>query len=261
MSAKPVVLALALSLGSTPALAESVMVTDQNASLKFTTDDLDRAGRIGSPSDPLQFPRTIEWTVEGRRILVYPSVPLTFLDIAHLHSSGHVATNQVHAQGPMLGYATGATTGTVTGGIVYTVNGDATGSGAARITEKVDIANKGSGTVPLNLSGMGWKPPENPAHGPLEIPDLSGLNITGTTTVFIQAGSITDGPPYAPVTVLPVAAFSGFNPFRQNVDLPAGSTLTMITELKLVPNTVDIGTAIRDPGSLPDPAIPELVRP
>ena len=71
---------LAWACGS--ALARSETVTDQNASLKFTIDE--PTANLNVPSDPVQLPRTVEWTVDGRRILVYPSSPLTFLDIGHL---------------------------------------------------------------------------------------------------------------------------------------------------------------------------------
>ena len=225
---------LCLVLGPSVALAAPpITITDQNSSLKYTTDE--PGGNTGQPSDPLQLPRKVEWTVDGRRILVYPSSPSSFLDIAHLHTNAHVGTNQMHAQGPLLGYGTGATTGSVLGGVVYTVSGAATGSGASRITEKVDIHNKTTGDVPLLLAGFGFKSPQ-PA---LEVPDLSGLNLSGTTVVYFQGNAQTNSftePPFAPVTILPVVTFSGFNPLlNQNLNLPAGAHLTMITELKLTP--------------------------
>lgn len=133
----------------------------------------------------------------------------------------------------MIGYDTGATTGTVTGGIVYAVEGGKAGSGVSRLWEKVDIRNKTSSAVSLSLTGLGFKP----RQASLEVPDLTGLNLTGRTITFVQgntqASSITD-PPFGPVTVFPVVSFNEFNPlFNQSISLPAGATLTMITELKV----------------------------
>ena len=231
-----VMLLAATVLALSPYLAQAapLTITDDNSSLKFTIDE--PTFNLGVPNDPVQLPRTLEWTVDGHRILVYPSSPSTFLDIGHIHPDAHVAGNQIHAQGPLLGYGTGATTGTVTGGIVYTVDGGTPGNGMSRISEKVDIRNNSSGAVSLLLTGMGFKP----TQASLEVPDLTGVNITGTTLIFFQgisgAVSITDGPPFAPVTVLPVVSFSGFNPLlNQSFSLPAGATLTMVTELKVTP--------------------------
>lgn len=223
--------AASLFFGVGSAHADSVTITDHNSSLKFTRDD--PTSNLGQPSDPVQLPRTLEWTVDGRRILVYPSGPSTFLDIGHLHGDAHVTANQMHAQGPMLGFGTGAMTGNVTGGIVYTVEGGAEGSGISRMWEKVDIINKTSGNISMSLAGLGFKP----TQAALEVPDLSGLTVTGRTVVFhqgsTQAVSITD-PPFGPVMVLPVVSFTGFNPlFNQSFSLPPGATLSMITELKV----------------------------
>jgi hypothetical protein len=233
MKEKALFLAAILMVSPCLSQADSISVTEDNSSLKFTRDD--PIFNLGNPGDPVQLPRTLEWTVDGRRILVYPSGPSTFLDIGHLHPDAHVAANQIHAQGPMLGYATGATTGTVTGGIVYAVDGGTAGSGASRLWEKVDIRNKTDAAISLSLTGLGFKP----AQASLEVPDLSGLNLTGRTVIFVQgdaqATSITD-PPFGPVTVLPVVSFTGFNPlFNQSLSLPAGATLTMITELRVGP--------------------------
>jgi hypothetical protein len=226
---------VAVILALVPCLAQaaSVTITDQNSSLKFSIDD--PTSNLNLPSDPVQLPRTVEWTVDGRRILVYPSSPLTFLDIGHIHSGAHVGANQIHAQGPLLGSGTGATTGTVTGGVVYSVNGGTSGSGVSRISEKVDIHNKTGAPLSLLLAGLGFKP----TQAALEVPDLSGLSVTGTTVIFFQGTAQTDSltdPPFAPLTVLPVVSFSGFNPLlNQNLSLPAGAVLTMVTELKVAP--------------------------
>jgi hypothetical protein len=229
------VLLLAAMLASCPGLSQaaSVTVTDQNSSVKLSIDE--PTSNLNVPNDPVQLPRTVEWTVNGRRILVYPSSPLTFVDIGHMHVDAHVGNNQIHAQGPMLGYGTGALTGTVTGGVVYSVNGGAGGSGVSRISEKVDIHNKSGGAVSVLLAGFGFKPPQ----AALEVPDLTGLTVTGTTLIYFQGtpqtGSLTEAQ-FAPLTVLPVVSFEGFNPLlNQNLNLPDGAVLTMVTELKVAP--------------------------
>jgi hypothetical protein len=217
-----------------PAFAESLSITDNNSTLKFTRDD--PTANLGTPADPVQLPRKIEWTVDGRRILVYPSSPATFVDVGHLHPGAHVRLNQIHAQGPLLDFATGPgqSDGTVTGGIVYSVDGGAAGSGTSRISEKVDIHNKTAGNVSVLLAGMGFKP----TQASLEVPDLTGLEVTGTTLMFVhgnaQTDTFTEPPTFAPLTVMPVVAFSGFNPLlNQSLTLPAGAYLTMVTELKV----------------------------
>ena len=85
----------------------------------------------------------------------------------------------------------------------------------------------------MSLAGRGYKPPQ----AALEVPDFTGLKVTGTTVTYFQGnartGSLTE-PPFAPVTVRPVASFSGFNPLlNQSFNLPAGAVLTMFTELKV----------------------------
>lgn len=215
------------------AQADSVTVTDGNASLKTTRDE--PIFNIGSPGDPLRLLRTLEWTVDGRRILVYPSGPSTFFDVGHFHSGAHVTAQQIHAQGPYLGFAINEGTGTVVGGLVYSLVGDTSGSQRSRLTEKLDLVNRTTNTLNVSLAGLGFKPTQ-PA---LEVPDLAGLQLKGTTVVFTQgvtgATSLTD-PPYGPLTVRPVVSFTGFNPlFNQNFDIPAGGTLTMVTELSVGP--------------------------
>jgi hypothetical protein len=222
-----------LMLASPLARADSYSISDNNSALKFTRDDANI--NLAGPSDPVQLPRTIEWTVDGRRILVYPSSPANFVDVGHIHPGAHVRANQIHAQGPMLGYATSATEGTVTGGFVYSLDGGAMGSGISRISEKVDIHNKTGGDVNVLLTGMGFKPPQ----ANLEVPDFSGISVTGTTTVFIHgntsASSLTE-PPFEPVTVLPVTTFTGFNPLLNlSYNIPAGAYLVMVTELRVAP--------------------------
>jgi hypothetical protein len=228
------VLALGVAIGISclgAARAASVTISDYNASLKLTIDE--PTSNLNVPNDPIQLPRTIEWTVDGRRILVYPSGPFTFVDVGHIHGGLHVAANQLHAQGPMLGFGTGPMTGTVVGGAVYSVHGGAANSGVSRISEKIDIHNKTGGAVSMSLAGMGFKPPQ----AALEVPDFTGLKVTGTTTIYYQGNSQTGSltvAPFAPLTVLPVVSFTGFNPLlNQSLNLPAGATLTMVTELKV----------------------------
>jgi len=332
----PIVLVLSPHRAWAQELPTTVELTEENSSLKFTIDG--PTFTLGVPNDPVQLPRTLEWTVDGRRILVYPSGPSTLLDVGHLHGDAHVGASQMHVQGPMLGQGASGTTGTVTGGIVYTVDGGSSGSGRSRISEKVDVFNKTSGAISVRLTGLGFEP----RQAALEVPDLSGLTVTGTTVTFFQGraesgfagcpnppvapsctachglppppppasfapvhqhqqrnanchachsatvdvnnalisggahvngavdfvaatdgctgcvpppgaardpsctstgitASIADGPPFAPVTVLPVVSFSGvgssgFNPlFNEELSLPAGAALTMITELNVEP--------------------------
>jgi hypothetical protein len=213
-----------------PAPPLSVTIADKNSSLKFT---IGNPSVIGGPNDPTQLPRTLEWTVDGRTILVYPSAPSNLLDIGHLHSGQHVKNNQMHAQGPHFQYGTGAMTGNVTGGIVYTVEGGQPGSRTSRISEKVRIHNKTGNYLALSLAGLGYKPPANP-----NVPDLTGLDITGTTVVYYQGSpatlQLTDGPPFGPLTILPLISFSGFNPLlNQTVSLAPNAYLVMITELNV----------------------------
>jgi hypothetical protein len=178
----------------------------------------------------------MEWTVDGRVILVYASGPWGFIDVEHFHVDAHVGAAQLHAQGPMLGYATGSVEGTVTGGAVYTVDGSLAGSGASRIVEKVDIHNATGGSITMSLTGMGFKP----TQASLPVPDYTGLEVSGTTVVFYQGNAtkyaIADFLPsgFPPVVVRPVVSFTGFNPLRnQSFTVPAGAVLTMVTELKV----------------------------
>ena len=104
-------------------------------------------------------------------------------------------------------------------------------------------------TLGCLLTGLGFKP----TQPSLEVPDLTGLDITGTTVAFFVSGSIAE-PPFAGagVTVLPVLSFSGFNPlFNQSFTLPAGATLTMITELR-------VAKALRFPKRLEVPSFRDL---
>lgn len=220
---------------------EELTVTSSNSTLKVTRDP--PSFNLFVPSDPVRLPRKLEWTVDGRTVLVYPSGPWGFIDVEHFHVDAHVGSEQVHAQGPMLGNATSGSDGTVTGGAVYTVEGGAAGSGRSRIVEKVDVHNKTGGDLAVSLTGMGFRP----TQASLPVPDYSGLDVNGTTMVFFQGNaakySISDiSPPgFPPVVVRPVVTFSGFNPlFNQSFSVPAGAVLTMITELNVKPHVVTL---------------------
>jgi hypothetical protein len=230
-------LALSPTLGLAQPLVEGqVTVTDDNSTLKVTIS-LPGFTCFSPQSEPnCQLPRTIEWTVDGRTILVYPSAPWEFIDVGHFHDDQHVGFPQIHAQGPMLGYATSQVDGSVTGGAIYTLDGGAAGGGTSRIVEKVDIHNKTATDLLVFLAGMGSKP----TQASLPVPDYSGLDVTGTTTVFYQGNalnySISDLPPFPPMMVGSVVSFSGFNPLlNQDFSIPPGAVLTMITELNVKP--------------------------
>lgn len=236
-----VVLALSPCLGWAQ---DALTVTDDNSSLKVTRDPV--GFNVGGPGDPVRLPRTIEWMVDGRLILVYASGPWGFIDVEHFHSDSHLGPQQIHAQGPMLGYATGAFEGTVTGGAVYTIDGGAPGSFTSRIVEKVDIHNKTETdlSVPAGLTGMGFRP----SQASLPVPDYSGLDVSGTTTVFYQGNaskySLSDffSPTgFPPMVIRPVVSFSGFNPLvNVSYTIPPGAVLTMITELNVKPHVQTI---------------------
>jgi hypothetical protein len=227
---------LAAALALVPALGaaqDSVTTTDDNSSMTVWRDPAIYYGY--GASDPLQLPRKIDWVVDGRSILVYPSGPWGFIDTVHFHSGGHVSAQQIHVMGPMLGYATSTSDGSVKGGAVYTVDGGSPDSGMSRLVEKVDIENKTTDSLNVSLTGMGFKP----TQPSLPVPDYSGLDVSGTTVVFYQGNSatysisdMTKG--FGPSVVRPMVSFTGFNPlFNQSFTIPAGAVLTMITELKV----------------------------
>ncbi|BBU31071.1 hypothetical protein BTHE68_48050 [Burkholderia sp. THE68] len=241
-------LTILLALLAIPALAlaDAVSTSNNNSTLTVTRDD--PIYNLNLPSDPVQLVRTLEWNVDGRRILIYPSGPSTFIDLGHMHADAHVTTNQIHAQGPILGYGTGALSGTVLGGIVYTVDGDTAGTLKSRLTEKVDIQNKSNAPVQLWMSGLGYKP----SQSNLEVPDYSGLDIVGTTVAVITNRSITEILPapqnsFGEVTIFPVVSFVGFNPLiNQSVTIPPGATLSMISEIKVSRTSSQIQQFLRE---------------
>ncbi|SNT24994.1 Carbohydrate binding module (family 6) [Noviherbaspirillum humi] len=216
------------------AQAQKVDITDKNAAVRYKLREPFDLSTV--PSSPIVFPDIIEWTVDGRRIVVYPSIPGNSLDVEHVHSGLHVGPNQIHVQGPLFGYAASD----VTGGIVYSLTGGDAGSGSSRLTEKVDIRNKSSQPVSIDaINGLGWLPDKSAPHnGSLEIPDLTGLTVTGTTVAFVQgsgtANALLTDPPFPPLTIYPAATISGFNSFLvRTVTLQPGATLTILTELNV----------------------------
>lgn len=212
-----------LALGPSLSIAAEFTVSSSNSTLKVTSDTV----------PGFHLPRAMEWTVDGRRIVVYPSGPWSFIDVGHFHPDAHVSTQQTHAQGPMIGYS-----GTVTGGAVYTVDGGPNGSGVSRIVEKVDIHNRTGTNLTVQLAGMGYKPFREDLFPP---PDYSGLSVTGTTMVFYQGNDATysisaPASQYPPVAVRPVVSFTGLNPLLgENFTIPSGAVMTMITELNVKP--------------------------
>lgn len=207
----------------TPCLAQTNSVTIScgsfcNSTLKVTRDDPNYY------SPPISLLRTLEWTVNGRRILVYPGASSSF-NIDHFHTGGpgsHIDSTQIHARGFLLGSAN-----SVIGGLVYSLNGDFPG-GNSRISEKLDVVNKTAAPVSLLVIGMGAKP----TQPNLEMPDLSGLEFAERTAVFIVNGSsVEPSPAYGQVKVFQIIPFSGFNPVNSTYTIPAGGTLTTTTEL------------------------------
>lgn len=226
MSARSVLCTL-LTLAPLLSAASDVTITSNNSTLKVTAGDV----------PGFHLPQVMDWTVEGRKILVYPASPWNFIDVQHFHPDAHVEQSQTHAQGSMIGYP-----GTVTGGAVYTVDGGAAGTGTSRIVEKTDIHNKTTGPLVVQLAGMGYKPPNGALYPP---PDYLGLDVSGTATVFHQGNAtsyaITDpasgSPAYPPSHVRRIVSFNGLNPLlNENYTIPAGATLTMITELNVKPH-------------------------
>jgi len=220
-----------LLCASSPGPATAQTISDDNSSFVLGLEP---------PSVFGQFSFDGEWFVDGRRILTYVSSPANLIDISgHHHADSHVAANQLHAAGQLFG---GPARGgpDISGGIVYTVDGGAAGSGVSRLVETVELTLGASITTPqtFHLTGFGFEPRP---HGGVtfEIPDLSGLTVTGTTLAFAQGGSFSVGP-FRNLTVLPFHAFTGFNTFSEDITLTPGTTLRMITELNVVPNVTPI---------------------
>lgn len=168
----------------------------------------------------ISFLRKLEWSVNGRRILVYPGTSGIFDYSGHQHPDLHVTSTQDHLRGPMWSNPD------VIGGVVHSIYGDFKG-GPSRLTEKLDVENKSDSDVAIWLTGMGYKPTQSN----LEVPDLSGIDVYGTTVVFYTTTSITEMP-YGKAQVSQFIPFIGFNPIaNDNYVIPAHATMTMITEL------------------------------
>jgi len=197
---------------------QTTTITQGNSSFVLTQTDT----IVGS------LPATGEWFVDGRRILVYVSAPANRIDAAHHHPDGHVRNNQLHVAGKVIGTE-------IVGGIVYTLNGGASGTGVSRLTEFVELTLTPGITTPrtVSVAGFGFKPA---SHGDttFEIPDLSGLHVTGTTLAYTSRGSAVV-PPFTSDLTTRFLSFVGFNTFSRNMVLNPGSTLRIITELIVSP--------------------------
>lgn len=212
--------------------------------------------------DISRLPRYLDWVVDGRSIFVTPSSVASNLNVTgHWHPNAHVGGNQLHGQGNLVGYSVGTsprdTSGSVVGAVVYTVVGSTAGSNTSRINEKVVLFNRGAQPVSLDVNGLFSRPTTSTP------PDLTGLEVWGSTMTFIQgngfrdpqgvahAGVLSDlppggtgyatipgpgGPSFASITHFPSVTFTGFNTFAQKVDLQPGASLIMITELNVRPD-------------------------
>ena len=201
--------------------ADETTITQGNSRFVLTQSD-------PTSIPPGAFASTGEWFVDGRRILTYVSSPGNQIDLTHHHSDAHVRVNQLHAAG-RLSTVFGLPDG-ILGGLVYTLNGAAVGSGNSHLTELLELTLDPNTTTSktLNLVGFGFRP----FHS-FEIPDLTGLRVTGTTVVIVSQGSFTV-PPFGSVTTR-FRSFTGFNPFTTTITLNPGGTVRMITELNVSP--------------------------
>lgn len=220
-------LAIALLLSPCWVLAQSVSAVSGNARLTYHKTSNNR-------------PLVLQWTVEGRGdIMVFPAGGIfTFnFHTDHLHPGAHVGTNQIHVQGNLdTPGISGILAGQVLVGAVYTVDGDTPDGQVPRITEKIEVINKSSHDIPLDLIGMGSKPDDSEYAGPavtdLEYPAFQTM--MGASIVFTEGGSIAESP-FGPLATGRAIAFKGFNPqsSRQQVKLRAGERMTILTELKI----------------------------
>ncbi|RJF95899.1 hypothetical protein D3871_21310 [Noviherbaspirillum saxi] len=224
---QPLFLLMALLLSPYWALAQSASAVSGNASLTYHKTANNR-------------PLVLQWTVERRGdILIFPAGGnFTFnLHTDHLHPGAHVGPNQIHVQGNLdVPGISGVPAGQVLAGIIYTVEGDTPDSGLARISEKIQIINKSSRDIPLDVIGMGSKPDDSEYVGPpvtdLEYPKFQTM--MGASALFSEKGSIAE-PPFGPLTINRFITFRGFNPQSslQRVTVRAGETMTVLTELRL----------------------------
>ena len=224
---KTLLLVIVLLLGPCWALAQSVTATSGNASLTYHKTSNNR-------------PLVLQWTVEGRGdILIFPAGGnFTFnLHTDHLHPGAHVAANQIHVQGNLdIPGVSGITAGQVLAGVIYTVDGDTANGDVPRIVEKIQIINKSTRDIPLDVIGMGSKPSDDEYAGPpvtdLEYPAFQAM--LGASVTYAESGSIA-APPFGPLTIGRFITFRGFNPQSsfQQLTLRAGETMTVLTELKI----------------------------
>ncbi|TCG04496.1 hypothetical protein BZM27_40480 [Paraburkholderia steynii] len=206
----------------------------QTRSLPFNCGQFCNSSLTITMDDPAYYPllnfsllRKFDWTVNGTTIVVYPGSSGEYDFKDHWHVGAHVRQSQAHLRGPRLG-----SNGTIIGGAVYTVKGDFPGAIYSRVSERLDIENKTGSDLTLALTGFGFKP-SDPS---LPLPNLAGLELKGSTVIFYESASITESTPvpYGSAYILSMYTFTGFNPLTHGTfTIPAGTTLTMITELCL----------------------------
>ncbi|KRB87435.1 hypothetical protein [Noviherbaspirillum sp. Root189] len=219
---------IALLLSPCWALAQSASAVSGNATLTYHKTSNNR-------------PLVLQWNVQGRGdIWIFPAGGIfTFnFHADHLHPGAHVGPNQIHVQGVLdTPGISGVPAGQVLAGIIYTVDGDTPESGLSRISEKIQVINKSSVDIPLDVIGMGSKPDDSEYAGPpvtdLEYPAFQTM--MGTSALFSEKGSTAEAP-FGPLTISRVITVRGFNPqsSRQRVTVRAGETMTILTELSLV---------------------------
>lgn len=74
MQTRTVVCAV-LVLAPVLSAASDVTITSNNSTLKVTAGD----------TANFHLPQAMEWTVDGRKIVVYPASPWNFTDVTHFH--------------------------------------------------------------------------------------------------------------------------------------------------------------------------------
>lgn len=229
-TSKPLLFVIALLLSPYWVLAQ-VTASSGNASLTYHRTNNNR-------------PLVLQWTVEGRGdIWVFPAGgSFTFnLHADHLHPGLHVGPHQIHVQGILdVPGVSGIQTGQVLAGAIYTVDGNTPEGDEPRISEKMEIINKSSIDIPLNVIGMGSNPSEDEYAGPPLTNLDSFQTMLGQSVMFAERvsgmGTVAETP-FGPLTMGRFITFKGFNPpsSLKSVTLRAGETMTVLTELSIAP--------------------------